>query len=143
MAESALITGDGRARTVGSLVAEMRTRLAPSLGVDAESGARELLAAVMDQPRHWPVIARDEPVTPDAWRRAIEATTRRARGAPLQYAARLAAFRHLTLDVDERVLIPRPETEQLVELVLRLVAHDSAGCGTAVDVGTGSGAFMA
>jgi release factor glutamine methyltransferase len=51
---------------------------------------------------------------------------------------RRASFRHLTLDVDERVLIPRPETEGLVEQVLQL----SGGTGgTAVDIGTGSGAI--
>lgn len=141
MADPALAIGDRTMRTVGSLVAEMRARLEPSLGADAESGARELLATVADRPRHWPMMARDEPVTTDAWHRAIEATIRRAGGAPLQYAAGLASFRHLTLVVDERVLIPRPETEQLVDLVLRLVARDAAGGGTAVDVGTGSGAI--
>lgn len=141
MADPVRAIGDDTVQTVGSLVAEMRARLASLLGTDAESGACELLAAVSDQPRHWPRLARNEPVTADAWRRAIDATTRRARGAPLQYAAGRASFRHLTLDVDERVLIPRPETEQLVELVLRLVARDAAGAGTAVDVGTGSGAI--
>ena len=141
MAEPVLATVDATARTVGSLVAEMRARLVPSLGADAASGARELLAAVSDQPRHWPMIARDEPVTSELWRRAMDATARRACGAPIQYAAGLASFRHLTLHVDERVLIPRPETEQLVDLVLRLVARDAAGSGTAVDVGTGSGAI--
>lgn len=141
MAEATLATDDRRMGTVGSLIAEMRTRLLPSLGAEADSGARELLAALADRPRHWAVIARDEPVSADAWSRALEATTRRARGAPAQYAAGLASFRHLTLAVDERVLIPRPETEQLVELVLRLVARTSAGSGTAVDVGTGSGAI--
>jgi release factor glutamine methyltransferase len=49
-----------------------------------------------------------------------------------------AAFRHLTLDVDERVLIPRPETEQLVDLVLERAGEPMA---LAVDVGTGSGAI--
>ena len=141
MADAALATGDRTMRTVGSLVAEMRARLLPMLGADAESGARELLAAVADRPRHWPVMARDEPITSEEWRRAIDATARRARGAPLQYAAGQASFRHLTLDVDERVLIPRPETEQLVDLVLRLVARGAPGGGTAVDVGTGSGAI--
>jgi release factor glutamine methyltransferase len=47
-----------------------------------------------------------------------------------------AAFRHLTLDVDERVLIPRQETEMLVECVLSRVQT-----GIAIDVGTGSGAI--
>ena len=72
----------------------------------------------------------------DRARRAVE---RRIQGAPLAYAVGRASFRHLTLDVDERVLIPRPETEMLVDLVL----HETrdAGGGVAVDVGTGSGAI--
>jgi len=47
-----------------------------------------------------------------------------------------ASFRHLTLDVDERVLIPRPETEHLVDLVLAEFGDERGG--VAVDVGTGS-----
>ena len=57
----------------------------------------------------------------------------------MQYAAGQAAFRHLTLDVDERVLIPRPETERLVDLVLDGLR--STPGGILVDVGTGSGAI--
>ena len=57
---------------------------------------------------------------------------------PRQYAEGKAYFRHLELSVDERVLIPRPETEVVVEWALK-VAGDSGGI--AVDVGTGSGAI--
>jgi release factor glutamine methyltransferase len=63
------------------------------------------------------------------------------RDMPEQYAAGEAAFRFLTLQVDPRVLIPRPETEGLVDLALdaaRTAGHES---GVAVDVGTGSGAI--
>lgn len=56
----------------------------------------------------------------------------------MQYAIGRASFRHLTLAVDRRVLIPRPETELLVDLVL---TAQRGGRGTAVDVGTGSGAI--
>jgi len=69
---------------------------------------------------------------------ARAAAARRARGAPFAYAVGRAPFRHLTLAVDERVLIPRPETEQLVEEVLR---RTGGGRGVAADVGTGSGAI--
>jgi release factor glutamine methyltransferase len=69
---------------------------------------------------------------------AQSAAVRRASGMPFAYAVRRAAFRHLTLIVDERVLIPRQETEHLVDLVLR----DQPGPGgVAADVGTGSGAI--
>jgi release factor glutamine methyltransferase len=127
--------------TVGTLLAEMAVVLAPSLGADAGREARELLAALHDMPRLWPSLARGEPVGAVAWRRALAAAARRARGAPLAYAAGRAAFRHLTLAVDERVLIPRPETEQLVEMVLRLDVEAGGAGGTVVDVGTGSGAI--
>jgi release factor glutamine methyltransferase len=63
---------------------------------------------------------------------------RRARREPLQYIEGTAAFRNLTLRVDRRVLIPRPETEVLVGEVLRW-AEGSSGLAV-LDVGTGSGA---
>jgi release factor glutamine methyltransferase len=127
------------AGTIGALTEEMAMLLAPAFGGEAAREARELLAALHDMPRHWAVIERGSSVSDEARDQALAAAGRRARGAPLQYAAGRAAFRHLTLGVDERVLIPRPETEQLVEIVLDLT-RDAAG-GTVVDVGTGSGAI--
>lgn len=59
-------------------------------------------------------------------------------GRPQQYAEGRAYFRHLELVVDERVLIPRPETEVVVDWALR-VAGDRGGI--AIDIGTGSGAI--
>jgi release factor glutamine methyltransferase len=63
---------------------------------------------------------------------------KRASGAPLAYAVGRASFRHLTLDVDERVLIPRVETELLVERILERCTSDTQSIA---DVGTGSGAI--
>jgi release factor glutamine methyltransferase len=128
------------ARTIATVLVEMAAVLAPTRGADAAREARELLAALHDMPRHWPTVARGEQLGPAEWRRALAAATRRARGAPLQYAAGQASFRHLTLAVDERVLIPRPETEQLVDIVLRYAADEGDG-GIVADVGTGSGAI--
>ena len=142
MAETAMTSpASTAARTLGTLLVEMAAVLAPSLGAEASREARELLAALHDMPRHWPTTARADAVDDAAWARALAAAVRRARGAPLQYAAGQASFRHLTLDVDERVLIPRPETELLVEMVLRLGAEQGMDGGTIVDVGTGSGAI--
>jgi release factor glutamine methyltransferase len=71
---------------------------------------------------------------------AIErALHRRLRGEPLAYAVGTAPFRDLVLEVDARVLIPRPETEVVVGEALRVTAASSGG--VAVDVGTGSGAI--
>ena len=65
----------------------------------------------------------DDSASADLVARAHAMASRRATGMPFAYAVRRAAFRHLTLEVDERVLIPRQETEVLVDLVLR---HRSA-----------------
>lgn len=69
---------------------------------------------------------------------AVAAAERRAAGAPLAYAAGSAGFRLLELAVDQRVLIPRPETEGLVERVLAW-QHARGPGGVVADVGTGSG----
>ena len=128
-----------RADTVGALVSAMAAILNDAFGEGARREAQELLAALHDMPRHWPTVEQEQRMSTEEWLRAIRAAKRRARGAPLQYAAGRASFRHLTLDVDERVLIPRPETEQLVELVLDALRAEPPGL--VVDVGTGSGAI--
>ena len=136
---SRAIRADPTSRSVGALASEMARLLEPSLAGDAVREARELLAALHDMARHWPTVEQELPIGDEDWTRALRAAAHRAKGAPLQYAAGQAAFRHLTLDVDERVLIPRPETEQLVDLVLDGL-RDTPG-GILVDVGTGSGAI--
>jgi release factor glutamine methyltransferase len=128
-----------RSDTVGALVKAMAAILESAFGDTSRREARELLAALHDMPRHWPTVEKEQRVSTEEWLRAIRAAKRRARGAPLQYAAGRASFRHLTLDVDERVLIPRPETERLVDLVLDALRTEPAGL--VVDVGTGSGAI--
>lgn len=65
---------------------------------------------------------------------------RRARREPLQYILGHSAFRELELLTDRRALIPRPETEGLVELVLEWAASRDRDLST-LDVGTGTGAI--
>lgn len=96
--------------------------------------ARALLASLLDVRRSWTAHHAGDVLAPDLVDALLRAADKRARGAPLQYATGRAAFRHLTLAVDERVLIPRPETEVLVDLAL-----ERCDGGTVVDVGTGSG----
>jgi release factor glutamine methyltransferase len=122
-------------QTVGGLVEELAKRLHAL--EDARREGNDLLAALLDLPRHWPSLHENKWVEADLWRRACAAADKRARGAPLAYAVGHVNFRNLTLDVDERVLIPRPETELLVDLVLERCPRG----GIAVDVGTGSGAI--
>ncbi|MDD4737345.1 MAG: peptide chain release factor N(5)-glutamine methyltransferase [Kiritimatiellae bacterium] len=61
---------------------------------------------------------------------------------PLQYVLGTTDFMGLTLQTDARALIPRPETEQLVERVLASVCLPDGGSGSGVDVGTGSGCIV-
>lgn len=68
--------------------------------------------------------------------RFAELCRRRRAGEPLQYLEGTAAFGPIEVLVDGRVLIPRPETEQLWERVMALAP---SGPGTVADVGTGSG----
>ena len=67
--------------------------------------------------------------------------TRRARREPLQYIVGRAGFRNLELEVDQAVLIPRPETEILVDEVLQWVSDNKLKNPGALDIGTGSGAI--
>jgi len=96
------------------------------------------------------VVAHGEaPVGADAEATFRAALARRAAGEPVAYIRGIKEFHGIALAVDNRALIPRPETEHVVDLVLadvmaRLTAR--AGAGTAeplrvVDVGTGSGAI--
>ena len=126
--------GRGAQGTIEGLVDDLARRLA-SLD-DPRHEAKEILAAVLDVPRHWPTLHAADTVPGGLVERAQLAAERRASGAPLAYAVGRANFRSLTLSVDERVLIPRPETEVLVDLVLSR-CHG----GAVVDVGTGSGAI--
>jgi release factor glutamine methyltransferase len=74
-------------------------------------------------------------VLPPAGRRFGEMVRRRLRREPVAYILGRKGFRSLELAVDRRVLIPRPETELLVELAVELKA------ASVLDVGTGSGAI--
>ena len=64
----------------------------------------------------------------------------RLSGVPLQYVMQRWAFRHLDIMVDKRVLIPRPETEQVVQVALDIARKTSSDQALrVVDLGTGSG----
>lgn len=104
----------------------------PSPRLDSEL----LLAHVLDVPRERLLTDPDLAVAGPAVRAFQDAVRRRAvEREPVAYITGRRAFRHLELQVDRRALIPRPETELLVEVGLRLPA-----CSRVLDLGTGSGA---
>jgi release factor glutamine methyltransferase len=125
--------------TVGRLLDELAGILRGGNVPHAFSEARDLVSSLYDVPRFWPMINGAVAVEASLHERAIRAAEMRTRGAPLAYAAGRASFRNITLDVDERVLIPRQETEHLVELVLDETRQMTGG--VVVDVGVGSGAI--
>lgn len=83
----------------------------------------------------------DRPLTLDERSRLREAVRRRGAGEPLQYVTGEVAFRHIVVKVRPGVLIPRPETEVLVDSALHAVDAAIADRGEALvaDVCTGSG----
>ena len=129
---------DAEPRALGTLLSELASDLDGAGVALARDEARDIVAAVLDVPRFWPSANTGTLVDATAVEEARQAAAARARGAPFAYAVGRAAFRYLTLAVDDRVLIPRQETEVLVDLVLEA---EQGGQGTLVDVGTGSGAI--
>ena len=124
----------GSTTTWEELHAETRRRLEAVRIHEPAREARWIVERAAGDP--FRVVA-DRPVTVRShhhWRLMVE---RREQGEPLQYVLERWAFRRLELYVDHRVLIPRPETEVLVEVLLE--EHGRVG-GPVVDLGTGSGA---
>ena len=101
---------------------------------EAAQTARLLLCHVLNFNFTDYVLAREDLLSPRDTARYEELLTRRASGVPLQYLTREQNFCGLSLYVDERVLIPRQDTECLVEEVLRDGAR-----GELLDLCTGSG----
>jgi release factor glutamine methyltransferase len=98
--------------------------------------AELLLAEALGVSRAALVTGSRDPVEDGARLRFEELLARRVRREPVAYILGRREFRRLTLTVDRRVLIPRPESELLVEVAVELVPEG----GRVADVGTGSGA---
>lgn len=109
-------------------------------GDDARREARWLCQDVAGTDADEWVLRLDEPATAGAVVRLDALVARRVAGEPLQYVLGHWPFRRLDLFVDRRVLIPRPETEQVAEVALALAGAMRRPL-TIVDLGTGSGAI--
>lgn len=130
----------------GSTVTELLARAGDILmhaGIpDPRREAYSIWAGLLDMEPSQVWSSRGSTAPAPAANRFREAVDRRARGEPLAYVTGRAGFRYLDLYVDSRVLIPRPETEGLVDRVLewgKSRSTSGSGWGVAVDVGTGSG----
>ncbi len=136
-------TGPGAAghgpTSVGAILRLATEHLASKGSETPRLDAERLLAKATGLERIELYMALDRPLTPVELAAARELVGRRARREPLQYVLGEWGFRRLTLTVDRRALIPRPETEILVERALALLS--GLGEARVLDVGTGSGAI--
>jgi release factor glutamine methyltransferase len=143
------------ARTWRETRAEVARHLASAGITTADAEARFLVEEVSGYPAsEWAAIADERPPERPLARLA-PLVERRVGGEPLQYVLGSWSFRGLDLMVDRRVLIPRPETEQVVEVALeeaerhglrrsrkrRLALVDVEATTAVADLGTGSGAI--
>ena len=102
-----------------------------------EMTARVLLSDVLGQDQFWLEAHSEEAIGPGQLERFRSALRARADGVPLQYIRGVQEFFGLEFAVTPAVLIPRPETEHLVEAALQRIRPGDR----VVDIGTGSGAI--
>lgn len=118
---------------LGLSAAYLDARGFPGPRLDAEL----LLGHVLGLARIELYLHHDRPVEPEELDRFRALLRRRGAGEPVAYLVGTTGFRRLTLLSDARALVPRPETESLVELALAALPDG----GTLLDLGTGSGAI--
>ncbi len=122
--------------TLRQVVADASARLG---SIDARHEAELLLLHVLDRPRSWLFAHATDPLAAND-QAAFEALlARRVAGEPVAYLTGRRGFWTLDLEVDPATLIPRPETELLVELALERLPPDQSL--QLADLGTGSGAI--
>jgi len=127
--------------TVGEALAVATEVLAGAGVAEPRREAQELFGLLVRRPTSAAWLEREEPVAPPIAAALETAAARRAAGWPQAYAAGAANFRGHWLAVDRRVLIPRAETEGLVDLVQEWVNAERERRPTVIaEPCTGSGA---
>jgi release factor glutamine methyltransferase len=120
---------------LGAALAQAR-----ALGLD-RLDAQLLLARLLDRPRAWLIAHEDAALTSAQQQAFLAGCRRRAHGEPLAYLLGEREFHGLMLQVGPAVLVPRPDTETLVDWSLQLLATPLADAPEVADLGTGSGAI--
>ena len=129
----------GPSGSVGEVLNKATERLQQAGVLNPKRESTALWAAVVGQTPGDVWLNREGAAEAGAADRFWTAVGRRAGGAPFPYAVGRVGFRTLDLLVDARALIPRPETEGLVGLVLEWAGNRAGTPGLAADVGTGTG----
>src|SRR4051794_353174 len=104
---------------------------------DAQFDARLLLTDLLERDRGFLITHADDVLTDQQLADFVRRTKRRATGEPLQYITGTQEFFGLSFEVSPAVLIPRPETELIVETALEYIERQARA--TILDLGTGSG----
>ncbi|MBZ0094694.1 MAG: peptide chain release factor N(5)-glutamine methyltransferase [Sulfuricella sp.] len=129
------------AASVNEIVQCSALALARALGLGAAEArleAQVLLGQALGQSRAWLIAHGGDPLAPEQTAAFADLFERRWSGEPIAYILGEREFYSLNFKVTPAVLIPRPETELLVELALERLPADSSG--RVLDLGTGSGA---
>ena len=133
------LTAAGEAPFTVAMARDVCSRRLAGAGIhSAEVEAALLIEAVTGLGRQEQALLRDRPLHDDERTALAAMLQRRVLREPIQHIIGTAPFYGLELAVSAAVLVPRPETERLVELVLETLP---AGPATVLDVGTGSGAI--
>lgn len=114
---------------------------AASMGIDRLDAQLLLLHVLGRQPtdRAWLLVHDTDPQGDATWPAYARLCARRKAGEPVAYLVGEKEFHGLSLQVDRRVLVPRPDTETLVEWALQCI--DGRAAPSVLDLGTGSGAI--
>lgn len=122
------------------------TSIAQALAAARQRGvdrldAQLLLAQLLGRDRTWLIAHGDDTLEPGVAETFDAGVARRAAGEPLAYLVGRREFRGLDLQVDRRVLVPRPDTETLVDWALEILGGLALPAPRVLDLGTGSGAI--
>ncbi len=109
---------------------------------DARLVAEILIAFIIGKERLEIYMDTDRVLTEEEKRRLKRCINRYLKHEPIQYITKEAHFMSLKFYVDKKVLIPRPETENLVERVIDWILENSRGDRKICEIGTGSGAII-
>ena len=141
--ESAAMVREGQTPLNGFLrIDDALTEAVDALSVASESprlDAELLLAKALDVPRSYLFAHPEEEMDPAAAARFQQTINKRADGIPLAYITGEKEFWSMTLMVSPATLVPRPETETLIDHALTIIPQ--AGSLRILDLGTGSGAI--
>jgi release factor glutamine methyltransferase len=125
---------------MSSLYAEVTSRLKPFSDTPALD-ASVLLAHILQKPRTWVMAHPESNLTTEEQKKLNDSLARLERGEPFPYVLGKWEFFNLEFDVTKDVLIPRPETELLVERAIAWLQVHPERSQRVADIGTGSGAI--